>query len=140
MRLIRGRASTAFVKDFSAKPGRSAAPRCLAPLAPQDLGLRTTVAAGRAFAPGTQPFRANGMAQSLRSSSAIRPALQFPAKTEILATSPSPRFLHQKVASAPIVKPTMALTAFVELAFIAYPSTFSFQRNATTLLAAPEID
>src|SRR5260370_16275148 len=31
------------------------------------------------------------------------------------------------VASAPIVKPTMALTAFVELAFIASPSTFTFQ-------------
>src|SRR5258707_15638748 len=97
MRLIRGRASTAFVKDFSAKRERSAAAPLLGAACASGLGPR---ASGPPSPPLPSRSAPTELAQSLRSSSEIRPTLQFPAKTAILATSPSPRFLHQKVAMA----------------------------------------
>src|SRR5260370_28325780 len=95
MRLIRGRASTAFVKDFSAKRERSAAAPLLGAACASGLGPS---ASGPPSPPLPSRSAPTELAQSLRSSSEIRPTLQFPAKTAILATSPSPRFLHQKVA------------------------------------------
>src|SRR5258706_11746163 len=96
MRLIRGRASTVFVKVFSAKRERSAAAPLLGAACASGLGPS---ASGPPSPPLPSRSAPTELAQSLRSSSEIRPTLQFPAKTAILATSPSPRFLHQKVAN-----------------------------------------
>src|SRR5258708_12057820 len=96
MRLIRGRASTAFVKDFSAKRERSAAAPLLGAACASGLGPS---ASGPPSPPLPSRSAPTELAQSLRSSSEIRPTFQFPPKTPIPPTTPPPRFFPQQIAA-----------------------------------------